>query len=105
MGIGEKTLEEKSEQLSIKTKKYQAIPLKNTDEPKLFVVNTARKSRIRASNLCASCGVQVGRQDITRCQLCDKKICKNCLEENNEELICAACKKGLAKGEDLDSNG
>lgn len=105
MDIGDKTLEEKSEQVSIKTRKYQAIPLKNIKEPRVFVVNAARKSRIRAANLCANCGAQVDRQDIRNCQLCDKQICKNCLVENNEELICTDCKKGLGKRKELGSNG
>jgi formylmethanofuran dehydrogenase subunit E len=105
LDIGDKTLEERSEQVNIKTKKYQVIPLKKINEARIFVVNTARKSRIRASIICANCGAQVARQDIKNCHLCDKPVCKNCLENKNGELICTACRKVLQKvGENLDYN-
>ena len=77
--------EELAPQINVKTRKYQAIPIKNAGEESMFMVTTARRSNIEMNYSCPECGVQLKKQEMETCSDCGGDYCSQCLQEHDCE--------------------
>lgn len=77
--------EERTPEINVKTKRYQAIPIKNTSEESMFVVTTARRSNIEMNYSCPECGVQLRKQELKKCADCGGDYCSQCLQDHDCE--------------------
>lgn len=81
--------------LRISTKKYNAIPVKNSKEENMFIVTTAKRSRIRAKTICPECGLLVSRYDMRICSICGRETCTHCVKEKGNQYLCTRCAKAV----------
>lgn len=76
---------------TVKTKRFRAIPIKNTEnkDPK---VSTARKSKVGVMLECPSCEQKVSKKTMRQCSECGKEFCKDCLVRGERnEILCMDC--------------
>lgn len=86
-----KNLHPKDYVLRFNTKKYQAVPLEDTEGKSMFMVTTARKSTVQVQNVCPQCKTPISRAEIKFCALCGHDICPNCLRKDGQTLFCRSC--------------
>jgi len=79
------TEEERTPEINVKTRKYQAVPIKNASEESMFVVTTARRSNIEMNYSCPECGERLRKQELEKCYGCGGDYCSKCLQEHDCE--------------------
>lgn len=67
--------------LKIETQKYQATQLTAEDEEGQLMVSTAKRSSLKAKNLCPRCHEKVNRQEMKSCQYCGGEMCSSCWDD------------------------
>ena len=77
--------EERAPEIQVKTRKYQAIPIKNASDDSMFMVTTARRSNIEMNYSCPECGVRLKKQELETCSGCGEDYCSQCLQEHDCE--------------------
>ena len=77
--------EERTPEINVKTKKYQAVLIKNAHAENMFMVTTARRSNIEMNYSCPECGVQLRKQELETCINCGNDYCRQCLPEHDCE--------------------
>ena len=77
--------EERTPEINVKTKTYQAIPIKNAREESMFMVTTARKSNIEMNYSCPECGGRIKKQELEKCPDCGGDYCSQCLQDHDCE--------------------
>ena len=77
--------EERAPEINVKTRKYEAIPIKNVSEERMFMVTTARRSNIEMNYSCPECGIRLRKQELETCSDCGGDYCRKCLQEHDCE--------------------
>jgi hypothetical protein len=77
--------EVRAPEINVKTKKYQAVLMKNASAESMFMVTTARKSNIDMNDSCPECGAQLRKQELKTCSNCGNDYCSQCLQEHDCE--------------------
>ncbi|MDD2510533.1 MAG: hypothetical protein PHP26_08255 [Syntrophomonas sp.] len=78
--------EKKLSILKVNAQKYRATQLAAGDEESLFMISTAKKSKVKAKNLCPRCQERVNKQEMKTCKHCGSELCGQCLNEYQEKL-------------------
>ncbi|ABI67415.1 hypothetical protein [Syntrophomonas wolfei] len=79
--------------LKVNTQKYQATQLAAGDDEGQFMISTAKKSSLKAKNICPRCQERVNKQEMKSCEHCGSELCAKCLKDYQKKHLKAPVKR------------